>query len=53
MCRIFDVSGALVYQQSVSGSMTTVPLHALKAGIYFIQLSDNQKIIANGKFIKP
>jgi hypothetical protein len=53
LCRIFDVTGALVYQQTMSTSLTTVSLSALKSGIYFVQLSDNQKIIASGKFVKP
>ena len=53
LCRIFDVTGALVYQQTMNTSLTTVSLSTLKSGIYFIQLSDNQKIIASEKFVKP
>ena len=50
--RVFDALGNLALSQSVNGSpATTIDLSKLNAGVYFIQISDGNKIVTR-KFIK-
>jgi hypothetical protein len=50
---IYDEMGKLVKQEAVTQATWTEDLSSYKAGIYFIQVKDNNgSIIAKSKFMK-
>ncbi len=49
--RIFDISGKLLYQKDFDSSKFPLPTAALASGIYFLKISQGDKIV-NGKFVK-
>ncbi len=50
--RVFDALGSLTLSQNVNGSPnTTLDLSKLNVGVYFIQISDGNKVVTR-KFIK-
>lgn len=49
---LFDVSGREVLIQTLNKTISEIDLHELPPGIYFLQISNDQKIISTQKFIK-
>ncbi len=39
MIRLIDINGRLLYQETMSGSSTSIPTSSLESGIYFLRIS--------------
>ncbi len=49
--KIINLLGALVYQSSINKNQTTIDIANLEAGIYFVQVTDENKNVTNKKII--
>jgi len=50
--QLFDINGSLIKDNKVEGNETSIPMQNLLSSVYFLKVTDNNKVIKTFKIIK-